>query len=123
MLEKENVIKVKKILFEKQSLYYTNDNSEEINIKYTEINSLNAKLFVEYCSAPYGGALNHSLFICITLKQGNTMSLKYYDYDITHSAANFPVLFNIIDNSSNIPNFSYEIECFPQRYMSYFCDT
>ena len=108
------VLKVKKIEFERRSFHYVNENSERVQIEYNKISSLKVILNVEYCRI-----INHSLLINILLNDETSNSLEYVDYDLLHSAACFPVLFNIIDNCSNIPNFCYEIKTEPTNRLDY----
>ena len=110
-------LKVKKIKFERQSFHYVNKNSEQVRIEYNNISSLKVQLNVEYISGGRGVTVNHNLLINILLNDGTSNLLEYVDYDLLHSAACFPVLFNIIDNCSNIPNFSYEITCTPSKNL------
>ena len=113
-----HALKVKKIVFERQSFHYVNENSEQVRIEYNSISSLKVQLNVDYISGGRGVTVNHNLLINILLNDGTSNILEYVDYDIIHSATNFPVLFNIIDYSNNIPNFSYEITCTPRKNLN-----
>ena len=111
-------LKVKKIVFERQSFHYVNENSEQVRIEYNSISSLKVQLNVDYISGGRGVTVNHNLLINILLNDGTSNLLEYVDYNILHSTTNFPVLFNIMDYSSYIPNFSYEITCTPNKNLN-----
>ena len=111
------VLKVKKIVFERQSFHYVNENSEQVRIEYNSISSLKVQLNVDYISVGRGVTVNHNLLINIMLNDGTSNLLEYVDYNIVHSTTSFPVLFNIINYSINIPNFSYEITCSPSKNL------
>ena len=110
-------LKINKIVFERQSFHYVNENTEQVRIKYNSISSLKVQLNVDYISAGRGVTVNHNLLINIVLNDGTSNLLEYVDYNIVHSTTNFPVLFNIINYSINIPNFSYEITCTPSKNL------
>ena len=111
-------LKVKKIVFDRQSFHYVSENSEQVRIEYNSISSLKVQLNVDYISGGRGVTVNHNLLINILLNDGTSNLLEYVDYNIVRSTTNFPVLFNIMDYSSYIPNFSYEITCTPSKNLN-----